>query len=177
MIKIKYRQLELNECECIKQMNPAQFIAKAWRDVDGKRQLVEINYHDLDWPNGYEHHYHGLQQTIVNGGSAIGAFDEFNKLIGFATLKRDFFGSNYRYVLLDQLFVTKEQRSKGIGRKLFMLCADTARGWGADRIYICAGSAEETIKFYAARGCREAEEINKELSESDPRDIQLEYVL
>lgn len=49
--------------------------------------------------------------------------------------------------------------------------------WNADKIYICAGSAEETIAFYHAIGCKEAEEINKELYESDTRDFQLEFSL
>lgn len=177
MENIVYRRLELDECEGIKQMNPSQFIGKAWREVNGKRQLVEINYQDSDWPNGYEHHYNSLRETILQGGYAVGGFDKNHKLIGFATINRDVFGNTWKYVLLDQLFITLEQRSKGIGRKLFMLCADAAKEWGADKVYICAGSAEETIQFYFAIGCKEAEEINQDLYENDPRDFQLEYVL
>lgn len=86
-------------------------------------------------------------------------------------------GSKYKYVLLDQIFISLEYRGKGIGRELFALCVDAAKDWNADRIYICAGSAEETIKFYDSIGCKETEEINMELYEQDPRDIQLEYVL
>ncbi len=70
-----------------------------------------------------------------------------------------------------------EYRSKGIGKRLFEFSADVARAWKADNIYICAGSAEETIAFYFAIGCKEAVEINKELYESDPRDYQLEFSL
>ncbi len=58
-----------------------------------------------------------------------------------------------------------------------MKCADIAREWHVNKIYICAGSAEETIAFYFAIGCNEAVEINKELYESDPRDYQLEFTL
>lgn len=111
------------------------------------------------------------------GGSALGAFDDNSKLIGFITLNREVFGKEYNYVLLDQLFISLEHRSKGIGKKLFMLSTEIAKGWKADRIYICAGSAEETIAFYYAIGCKEATEVNKEFYESDPRDLQLEYVL
>lgn len=177
MDHILYRKLTLDECERIKEMNPSQYIGKAWREVEGRRQLVDINYHDTDWPNGYEHHYNNLRKTISDGGSAIGAFDSNNKLIGFVTINREFFGSKYNYVLLDQLFITLEYRGKGIGKKLFMLSTEVAKEWDADRIYICAGSAEETINFYFAIGCKEAEEINKKFYESDPRDFQLEYVL
>ncbi|MGV8984209.1 GNAT family N-acetyltransferase [Clostridium sp.] len=114
---------------------------------------------------------------MLNGGSANGAFDSNNKLLGFTTINREFFGEMYNYVLLDQLFITLEYRNKGIGKKLFMLSVNAAKEWNADKIYICAGSAEETIAFYFAIGSKEAEEINKDLYESDIRDFQLEFSL
>ncbi|MCM1988731.1 GNAT family N-acetyltransferase [Oceanirhabdus seepicola] len=177
MKNILYRKLTVEECERINEMNPSQYIGKAWRQVNGKRQLVEINYQDLDWPNGYEEHYSNLKETILSGGVAYGAFESNDKLLGFASINRKFFGNEFNYVLLDQLFITLEHRNRGIGKKLFMLCADIAREWNADKIYLCAGSAEETIAFYFAIGCKEAVEINKELYESDTRDYQLEYSL
>lgn len=177
MENITYRKLKVEESDRINEMNPSQHIRRAWRDVEGERQLVEINYQDSDWPNGYEHHYNNLKNTILSGGSAIGAFNSNSKLVGFATVNREFFGEKYHYVLLDQLFITIEYRGKGIGKKLFEISADVARKWNANKIYICAGSAEETIAFYFSIGCKEAVEINKEIYESDPRDYQLEYNL
>jgi GNAT superfamily N-acetyltransferase len=172
-----YRKLALEECECIKEMDPAQYIGNAWREIEGKRQLVEINYQDEDWPNGYEYHISHLKETILNGGSAIGAFNLDNKLLGFATVNPQVFGEKYKYVLLDQLFITLDCRNKGIGKKLFMLSTDEARKWDVDKIYICAGSAEETIAFYFKLGCKEVEEINQDLYEIDRRDYQLEFSL
>ena len=177
MENITYRKLTVEECGCINEMDPSQYIGRAWREIDGKRQLIEINYHDSGWPNGYEHHYNHLKDTILNRGSAIGAFDSNSKLVGFVSINREFFGEKYHYVLLDQLFITLEYRNKGIGKKLFELSADVARKWNADKIYICAGSAEETIAFYFSIGCKEAVEVNKEIYESDPRDYQLEFSL
>lgn len=175
MENIVYRKLTPEECEKINEMNPSQYIGKAWREVDGKRQLVEINYHDIDWPNGCEYHYNNLRNTILNDGVAWGAFDNNDRLLGFATVNHNIFGEKFNYVLLDQLFITLEHRDKGIGKKLFMLCVETVKEWKAQKIYICAGSAEETIAFYFAIGCKEAMEINKSLYESDPRDYQLEF--
>ncbi len=177
MNTLLYRNLSLEDCMKIKEIDPSQLIANAWRDVNGKRQLIAINYQETDWPNGFEHHYNHLKSTILSGGIAIGAFDTNERLCGFATVERKFFGNAYRYVLLDQLFISLEHRNKGIGKKLFLLCAQTAHDWGADKLYICAGSSEETIAFYIAIGCKEAVEINRELYESDPRDFQLEYVV
>ncbi|MNP38458.1 Acetyltransferase (GNAT) family protein [compost metagenome] len=98
-------------------------------------------------------------------------------MLGFATVNPQVFGEKYKYVLLDQLFITLDCRNKGIGKKLFMLSTDEARKWGVDKIYICAGSAEETIAFYFKLGCKEVEEINQELYEIDRRDYQLEFSL
>lgn len=177
MENIMYKKFDLKECTRINEINPSQFIGKAWREIDGRRQLVDINYQESNWPNGYENHLNGLKKTILNGGIAVGAFDCNDKLIGFATLNREFFGEKYNHVLLDQLFISLEYRNKGIGRSLFMICINIAKEWRADKIYICAGSAEETIAFYYAIGCAEAKEVNKTLYEKDKRDFQLEYIL
>jgi len=177
MLSVNYRTLMIDDCEQINDMNPSQYIKRAWREVDGKRQLVKIDYQDNDWPNGYDHHFKSLKETILNEGYAVGAFDESNRLIGFATINRDHFGENYNYVLLDQLFITLEHRNKGIGKKLFSIISEKALKWNADKIYICAGSAEETVAFYFAIGCKEAVEINIKLYENDPRDFQIEFSL
>lgn len=177
MKSITFRNLKYEESERIKEINASQYIENAWREVDGKRQLIEIDYHDPDWPNGYENHLNKFKETLKRGGSAIGAFDADGKLVGFATINREFFGVDYKYVLLDQLFITLEKRNNGIGKKLFMLAAKTAKEWGAEKLYICAGSAEDTIAFYRKMGCVDTIELQQDLYESDPRDLQLEFSL
>ncbi|MCM3782501.1 GNAT family N-acetyltransferase [Neobacillus mesonae] len=174
---MEFRRLKSEECELIKNINASQYIKNAWREIDGKRRLVEINYQDPDWPNGYEYHLEHLRKTIMNGGAALGVFDHSNKLIAFGSVNRELFGEKSRYVLLDQLFISLEHRNKGIGRTLFQMIGKTAKEWSADKLYICAGSAEETIAFYFAMGCKEAEEIQPLLYNNDPRDYQLEFIL
>lgn len=175
---ISYQTLTLKDCERIKEIDASHFIRRAWREVEGKRQLVEINYLDPDWPAGYDEHYECLKHTIENKGAAIGVFDqEQNRLIGFITVERKFFGKEYDYVLLDQLYISRDCRGQGIGKKLFDLAAEQAKGWGADKFYIAAGSAEDTVAFYFSIGCSEAVEVNQEIYESDPRDYQLEFYL
>lgn len=175
MIEIK--ALALEDCKSISDIDASQYIGKAWREVDGLLKLVEIDYFDPSWPNGYESHLKHLVETVVGDGLAFGAFDHRQKMIGFVAVRRDFFGKTARYVLLDQLFITREARGKGLGRKLFEAAAEGARQWGAEKLYICAGSAEETIAFYWALGCNTAVEVNRALYDADPRDLQLEFVL
>jgi len=174
---IKYRILTIEECDRINEIDPSQFIENVWRNIDGQYQLVTINYMEESWPDGYEVYRDKLIDTIKSGGASFGAFNEENTMIGFATLEHHFFGEKSRYLLLDSMFVSRSYRGLGIGKKLVNLCADQARQWGADKIYLCAASSEATIAFYKSIGCVSAEEINQVLFDNDHRDIQLEYDL
>ena len=117
-----------------------------------------------------------MVDTIQSGGIALGAFCN-DRLIGFCSVNKDLFGKKYKYVLLDQLFISKEYRNMGIGKNLFKMVAIESHNLGAEKYYICAGSAEETIAFYFAIGCEVAKEINQELYQNDTRDYQLEFGL
>lgn len=177
MSKIVFRDLLVEECDRISEIDPSQWIEKVWRNIDGEYQLITINYMEESWPDDYEKYRDNLKETIKAGGAAIGAFDDQQKLVGFVTLNNEFFGQTAKYLLLDSMFVSRQQRNLGIGKKLFQMCAIKAREWGADKLYLCAASSEDTIAFYHALGCVAAKEINQELFESDQRDIQLEYEL
>ncbi len=174
MENITYRKLHSEECARIREIDASQYIHRAYREVNGTRQLVEINYQDPDYPNGFENHLAALQETIQSGGIALGAFC-MDRLVGFVSVNSNIFGQKHKYILLDQLFISKEYRGKGVGKKLFLLSAKEAKNLGAEKFYICAGSAEETIAFYIALGCEVAKEINQELYQQDTRDYQLEY--
>lgn len=173
-MEIIYRALELNEYSRIREINASQYIKRAWRNVDGCRQLVDINYEETDFPNGFDNHLASLVNTFHSGGVVLGAFYR-ERLVGFCSVNGNFFGEKYNYVLLDQLFISNEMRGKGIGKKLFFMSAKIMKEKGADKFYICAGSSEETIAFYFALGCEEAEEINQTLYQLDTRDFQLEF--
>jgi len=177
MMQITYRPLQLPDVKKLTEIDASQYINKAWREVEGVRQLVDINYFDPTWPNGLADHQQRLLNTLETGGIAIGAFDESETLIAIVTVQNESFGSESQYVLLDQLFISKPYRGKGIGRQLLKRAGELAKQKGAEKLYICAGSAEETIAFYLAVGCTVAQEINQQLYEDDPRDYQLEYKL
>lgn len=57
------------------------------------------------------------------------------------------------------------------------LCKEEAKTYGAERLYLCAWSAEDTIAFYKSMGCVPPEEVNQKLFEEDKNNIQLELNL
>ena len=173
-MNISYRELASHEAERIGELVISNFIKRAWRNVNGVMQWVEINWWDKNLPDGYENHLAALKEVFEEGGFVVGAFDG-EKLIGFCCIYREIFGDLYKYVLLDQLFISTEYQRKGIGKKLFFMCVEQAKIRGADKFYICSGSAEETLAFYIALGCEEVKEINPEINEECENDIQLEY--
>lgn len=159
------------------EIDASVYIKHAWREVDGKRQLIDLNYDENGFPDGDDVHKKALEETIINGGCAIAVFDNQEKCVGFITLNKGIFGHRWKYVLLDQLFISRNYRNQGIGRALFELVVLQAKKWFADKVYVCAGSSEDTIAFYKALGFVEAKEIDPSLLEDDPRDIHLEYQL
>lgn len=133
---MEYRELSLEEAQRIGEINAEQIIKRAWREVDGIRQLVVINWLERQLPNGLEWHIAQLKDSLVNGGKAYGCFEE-ERLIGYAVIDGKLFGKGARYILLDQLFISLEYRGQGIGSALFRLCCEAAEYMKADKIYMC----------------------------------------
>ena len=79
------------------------------------------------------------------------------------------------YLITEDTFVKEKYVKRDYVLDVLNKPVDVVKEWNVDKLYICAGSAEETIAFYFAIGCKEAVEVNKELYESDSRDFQLEY--
>ncbi|QOR67789.1 GNAT family N-acetyltransferase [Cytobacillus suaedae] len=117
-----------------------------------------------------------LCQCILNGGFVIGSFIG-KQLIGFANVEGEFFGKNREYLELSYLHVSNEHRKFGVGRKLFEKCSIEAKKKGAKKLYIAAHPSVETQAFYQKVGCTYAVEINQEILEKEPLDIQMEFEL
>lgn len=163
--------------DLLKHFNRYQMVRKVWRWVNGEKLLIDNPFIE-DWDDKLKEEIveEDFQFCINNKGIVLGVFHE-EKLLGFAALLRDFFGSEKQYVQLMQLHVSSDCRGLGIGRQLFQLCAEKAKQWGAKKLYISGHSAEETQEFYKSVGCVEAEEINEIIASHEPYDIQLEYKL
>lgn len=116
-----------------------------------------------------------LSEKLENGGFTLGALVE-DKLAGFITLDGVFGGFKEKYLNLVMFFVDDRYRRQGIGRKLFEEGVKRASDMGAEKIFISAIPSEETIAFYFAMGCRDAEEIIPEFVDT-PNDRYLEFKL
>ncbi|ABX42409.1 GNAT family N-acetyltransferase [Lachnoclostridium phytofermentans] len=172
----QYKNLSVQDVHKIEEIDAEWFIHKAWRQKDGELTLVEINWLEKELPNGLPWHKEHFVNSLDGGGKAIGCFNH-GTMVGYATLNADLFGEKKDYLLLDQIFISKNDRNHGIGKELFHRLGECALKLGAKKLYICSASAEETVAFYRNLGCIDATEINEELYAIDPKDIQLEYIL
>lgn len=153
-----------------------QEVTACWRKREGQWKLLPIAYVE-DWdPAGRRYRAEKLFQSVRDGDTAYGAWMD-GELVGFARLAGPRFGSRGQYLDLAQFHVSQPFRNRGIGRELFRLACQGARALGAERLYISAHSARETMAAYRALGCVEAEEINWALAKKEPCDVQLEFRL
>ncbi len=113
-----------------------------------------------------------LKNTLSSGGFVYGAFEQ-NVLKGFVSVEPKLMAGGY--LDLSSIHVSEDMRGQGIGKVLFRAAADWAKAHGAKRLYISSHSAAESQAFYKAMGCVDAEICNKEHSEAEPFDRQLEY--
>lgn len=86
-------------------------------------------------------------------------------------------GLNEGRMIVHSFHVSADQRRRGLGRRLFAAAKEEARRHGAAALYISACSAEETIRFYQAMGCRLSPNPIPAIVQDEPWDIQLEYSL
>ena len=153
-----------------------QEVKECWRKRDDNYVLVPYEFvEDWDVEKCRE-----VAQTIINGmndaGFAYGAFLK-NKVIGYIYLCKRLFGSEKQYIELQLFHVSEPFRKIGIGKELFRLACVEAKMIGAKKIYISAHSSKESQEAYHRLGCVPAVEINQEITESEPLDIQMEYQL
>lgn len=178
MDNIIYRKINDDELtiELFSKFNRYQEVKKCWRKREGKWVLEDVPFIEQWTKEEYQFLVKCLINTIKTGGTVIGAFEN-KALIGFASVENSFFGSKNQYLQLSSIHISFESRGKGVGKILFQKISAAAKEMGAEKLYISAHSSEESQAFYKAMGCIEALEYNKELTEAEPCDCQLEFIL
>jgi ribosomal protein S18 acetylase RimI-like enzyme len=175
---ISYKELTTTDIgiELFSRFNRYQDVKKCWRKEDEQWILKDIAFTERWGANEYEFLVKCLQNTIKEGGTVWGAFDN-SMLAGFASVENQFLGSQNQYLQLSSIHISYEHRGNGVGKNLFSLACRKAREMGAKKLYISAHSSQETQAFYKALGCVEAVEYNDKLVAKEPFDCQLEYSL
>lgn len=172
---VKFKKLNYNEIttELFNDFIRRQVVTDCWRREDGKWLIKSDPFID-DWSKeDYAFLVSCLKNTVKTGGFVYGAFCD-GVLKGFVSVESELFGGEQGYIDLTSIHVSEDTRGKGIGRSLFLAAKDYARKKGAKKLYISAHSAVESQAFYNKMGCVEAEVYNKEHSEKEPFDCQLE---
>lgn len=117
-----------------------------------------------------------LRICIQAEGVVIGVYQQ-SALIAFANVENKRFGKRNEYVELPYIHVSHDLRGSGIGKKLFEVCCEKAKLLGAEKLYIAAHPSVETQYFYERMGCTLASEINEQIFNKEPLDLQLERIL
>ncbi len=153
-----------------------QKVSECWREVDGEWKLLPIEFEERWSTEERRKVADDIAAHMEKDQTAFGAFDG-DRVVGFITISHNFFGKTANYVELICFNVSEDYRKKGVGRSLFRLACKEAKDLGADKLYISAHSSRESQAAYKALGCVHVTEINQELAEKEPCDVQLEYVL
>jgi ribosomal protein S18 acetylase RimI-like enzyme len=153
-----------------------QEVKRCWRKENGAWVLKDVPFTE-EW-DGQElaHLTQELAHTVASGGAVLAALEN-GVVAGFASVENEPLGTQGQYLQLSNIHVSFEHRGRGIGKTLFFMACQEARELGAKKLYISAHSAEETQAYYKAMGCTEALEYDPRLTEAEPCDCQLEFVL
>lgn len=178
MNKIVYVALNAENfnLNCLDGFVRRQKVEECWRFNGGSYVLTPVSYTE-DWNLSERRALAKRIAESVSCGSVAYAAKSDGEVVGFALVESGLFGSRKQYIDLAEFYVSEPFRRMGIGRELFNLACAAARKSGAEKLYISAHSAKETIAAYESYGCRYAEEINAELVKKEPCDLQLEYKL
>ena len=110
---------------------------------------------------------------VEQGGAMFGALMDDN-LCGFAVVNLVSFEDLPE---LTALFVSRDWRKQGVGRKLTYAACEFARQSGADMLFASSNNSEAAVRFYLAEGFELAELVHPKLHETlhsiDPEGIHM----
>ena len=174
-MEIKVLSIDEISSDLLKNFQHYQEINKKWVYYDNEWKLeeaLEVRKWDEKkrvWVANY------LREQVERGGYLVVAL-EGNLLVGFACIDGELLETTVKYVNLTMLFVDKEWKRKGIGKKLFQEICKCAIKMKAEKLYISAVSSFETVAFYFNMGCEDAKEVIENFVDTE-QDRCMEYSL
>ncbi|MCD4713140.1 MAG: GNAT family N-acetyltransferase, partial [Clostridiales bacterium] len=109
--KIMYIELTTNDINLslFSTFDRHQDVKKCWRKEDCEWILKDISFTEHWGTKEYRYLVTCLQNTISTGGAVFGAFEE-NRLVGFASVENEYFGSKNEYLQLSSIHITNGSR-------------------------------------------------------------------
>lgn len=174
---MEYRRLNRAEIARISEIDRSEEIENIYFYQNSKLVLIDKRYHMHGFPQGEllyltQH----LQLLYDQGGVIFGAFEK-QDIIGIIAMESKLRGVIKDHVLMDSIFVSKNFRNRGIGRKLVELVILEAVRLGAKKLYISATPSKNTIDFYLHLGCVLTNQLDHSLIDMEPYDIHLELLI
>ena len=179
MEKFLFKELNIDDVKInfLNDFNRYQKITEYYTKENGnwiikKHEIVKV----INWDKEYkDRRTTNLSNILMIGGYAFGAYEK-GKLVGFASILNEKFGTKKQYVELKYFYVSFNYRNRGIGKKLFVLCVEKAREIGIEKMYISANSSVESQKFYLHMGCKDAMEMQEGYKNTED-ERQMEYII
>ena len=174
---VKIRDLYIGDIapDMLLDFDHCQKITKVWvRSESGWKleeasSMREWNREKRIWITEY------IGQQLERGGACVAAYDG-DAVVGFACMDGYLLGETRKYANLTMLFVDDRWKRKGIGRRIFGEISKRAVETGADKLFISAIPAVESLDVYFSIGCKDTNEIIPEYVDTE-YDRYLEFVL
>ncbi|SDX04405.1 GNAT family N-acetyltransferase [Paenibacillus sp. CF384] len=170
---ITFMQMKLEDAASIRDIDRSETIHVIYTCKNG---ILDETKSEHECPNWGEDDYLAIisryEYELRSGGAAFGAYDQ-DKLVGFGVLAHPFRGPDNKQLQVDLMYVTRNYRRQGIGRRILDLLSNEAIARGAEYLYISSTETESAVKFYSSCGSLHTLEVDKELFEKEPHDIHM----
>jgi GNAT superfamily N-acetyltransferase len=167
------RQLARDEIETIWTIDRSEVRHSIYQMRDGQLVLTPSYFDARGWaPGQIEHDTPLLYACFDRGGAFVGMFDD-QKLAGVAVVDSIPLGANGDQLQLKYLYISRDYRQQGVGKRLFREASAIARARGAAWLYISATPTENTIHFYQRCGAIINPTPDPDLYAQEPEDIHM----
>lgn len=162
MKEIKYRILKQNELNALAEINLEEKIVQEYYVENEQLKLKEQDYKITCW-NSIElvNLIKKLYLDYQNEGMVYGAFVN-GDLIGMISLNT-VPNNNEKVMLVEHIYISKEYRDQGVGRKLFDLVIEEVKKNNKTKIYIISNPNKSSVDFYLSLGAT----LNNEIKSDD----------
>lgn len=170
MIEIKRLDTDQFSLDSLRGFNRHQTVKYIYKLADSR---LTLTLHPFEETWSQERKKEKAAEMISGRFTVFCAYDK-ERIIGEIMLVPEL---DLGRMIIDSLHVSEEYRRKGIGKALFETAKAEAGKHGAKALYLSACSAQETIDFYLAMGCRVSPNPIQAYADREPFDIQMECPL